>query len=313
MAFKFNICEGTEKKPIKVVVYGAEGLGKTTFASKAPSALILDTENGSLRINCRRIHITSWEMLTDVIKEVIQNPDVCKTLVLDTMDKTESYAISYLCQKFHKSSIEDWAYGKGYVALQELFIEFYRLLDKVIDAGINIIVVAHGKPRKFELPDQEGAFDRWELKLNKQTSPLLKEWCDCLLFCNYKTLVMSTDTGSHKATGGKRVLYTTHHPCWDAKNRFGLAEELPLEFDSIKDLFLYEKTEVKEPCYQTLSKLLEQNGITESELQGVVARKGTYSQETPVSEYDESFITSWIIPNISKIQELVVKNRMQNN
>ena len=57
-----------------------------------------------------------------------------------------------------------------------------------------------------------------------------------LLFANYKTVVEKAGSGpnaKNKASGGRRVLYTTHHPCWDAKNRFGLPEELPLDYASI--------------------------------------------------------------------------------
>ncbi len=62
--------------------------------------------------------------------------------------------------------------------------EFSRLLsacDLVIAAGIHVVVTAHAKMRKFEQPDEMGAYDRWEMKLSKQTAPLLKEWCDILL------------------------------------------------------------------------------------------------------------------------------------
>ena len=57
-----------------------------------------------------------------------------------------------------------------------------------------------------------------------------------LLFANYKTVVEKAGAGANaknKASGGKRVLYTTHNPCWDAKNRFGLPDEVPFEFASI--------------------------------------------------------------------------------
>lgn len=67
-------------------------------------------------------------------------------------------------------------------------------------------------------------------------APLLREWCDMLLFANYKTVVEkagSAPNAKNKASGGRRVLYTSHHPCWDAKNRFGLPEELPFEYASI--------------------------------------------------------------------------------
>lgn len=82
---------------------------------------------------------------------------------------------------------------------------------------MNVIITAHAKMRKFEQPDEMGAYDRWEMKLTRQVAPLLKEWSDMLLFCNYKTFVVTPDEGKNKVQGGKRVIYTSHHPCWDAK------------------------------------------------------------------------------------------------
>ena len=59
-----------------------------------------------------------------------------------------------------------------------------------------------------------------------------------VLFANYKTLAVSVDDKGkkHKAQGGRRVMYTSHHPCWDAKNRYGLPEEMPFEYDSIRSI-----------------------------------------------------------------------------
>ena len=107
-------------------------------------------------------------------------------------------------------------------------------------ANINVVLTAHAIIRKFEQPNEMGAYDRYELKLGKkttaQTAPLTKEWADMVLFANYKTFsVAADDKGKkHKAQGGQRVMYTSHHPCWDAKNRDGLAEELPFDFEQIR-------------------------------------------------------------------------------
>ena len=40
----FEITKGTVQKPYKVVVYGPEGIGKSTFASHFPDPLFIDTE-----------------------------------------------------------------------------------------------------------------------------------------------------------------------------------------------------------------------------------------------------------------------------
>ena len=98
---------------------------------------------------------------------------------------------------------------------------------------MNVVVTAHAKMRKFEQPDEMGAYDRWEMKLSAKTAPLVKEWADLVLFANYKTYAVKTEAGKVKGQGGERRMYTTHHPCWDAKNRFGLAPELPFQYAEI--------------------------------------------------------------------------------
>ena len=81
-----NIVTGVEKTPIKTVIYGAEGVGKSSLAANFPNPLFLDTEGGTSRLNVRRIKISNWDELLATVKEVIATPDVCKSLVIDTAD-----------------------------------------------------------------------------------------------------------------------------------------------------------------------------------------------------------------------------------
>lgn len=313
-----NITTGIEKTPIKTVIYGAEGVGKSSLAAQFPNPLFLDTEGGTSRLNVRRIRIANWEDLIATVKEVIDTPEVCKTLVVDTADWAESFCIDFICNKYRQTSIESFGYGKGYTYIQEEFGEFLKLLTKVTEVGINVVIIAHGKPRKFELPDEQGAFDRYETKLTRQVAPLIKEWCDMLLFCNYKTFVVTTENNSKKAQGGKRVMYTTHNPCWDAKNRFNLPDELDLDFKSIAHLFSdVTPQEIKQPVEEKpkgidlvakVKKMVEDNGITEGQLESVVTAKGHYPEGTILEEYSADFINRWVIPNFKKIVEAIKKN-----
>jgi len=50
-------------------------------------------------------------------------------------------------------------------------------------------------------------------------------------------MVMTSESKKKKATGGQRVMYTTHHPAWDAKNRHGLPDELPMDYAAIAHIF----------------------------------------------------------------------------
>lgn len=235
-----NITKGKLLGAKKIVIYGPEGIGKSTLASKFPDPVFIDTEGSTKDMDVARFDKpSSWEYLLEEIEYVKSNPGVCKTLVIDTIDWAEMLCIEHICNKHQKNGIEDFGYGNGYVYVKEEFGRFLNKLSDVVDKGVNVVLTAHAQIRKFEQPDEMGAYDRWELKLGKktssQTSPLVKEWADMLLFANYKTYSIATDDKGkkYKAQGGTRVMYTTHHPCWDAKNRYGLPDELPFDYTEI--------------------------------------------------------------------------------
>lgn len=228
----------------KVVVYGPEGIGKSTFASRFPEPLFIDTEGSTKEMDVSRTPMpSSWEMLKEQVAYVIEHPDICRTLVIDTIDWAEHQCVEQVCAGHQKKGIEDFGYGNGYVYVKEEFGRFLNQLSDVVEAGIHVLLTAHAQIRKFEQPDEMGAYDRWELKLGKkttsQTSPLVKEWADMVLFANYKTYSIAVDEkgDKHKAQGGRRMMYTSHHPCWDAKNRYGLPEELAFDYSGIAHIF----------------------------------------------------------------------------
>lgn len=253
-----KLSKGKQNAAVKAVIYGSEGIGKSTLASHCPNPLFIDIENGTKQLDVTRVDekIDSWKKLMEILDEIEKDPGICRSLVIDTVDAAEILCTKMVLEKYKKGGIEDFGFSKGYTYLaeeMELFLEKLSYLNETF--GINIVLLAHSMMRKFEEPDKSGAYDRWELKLQRRTAPLVKAWCDVLLFCNYKTFIVSESQGmskSNKIHGGERVIYTTHHPAWDAKNRFGLAEELPLEYNAIKDIFLLDAPDPK--LHKDLSK-----------------------------------------------------------
>ena len=309
-----NITKGRIDRPVKCVIYGPEGIGKSTLASKSPNALFEDVEGGTAQMDVPRLdRPEKWEKLIADVKEVAATPGICGTLVLDTADWCELLCIKYICEKHKQANLEAFNYGKGYQILAEEFARLLEALDLVIAAGINVVVTAHAKMRKQELPEEAGSFDRWEMKLTRQVAPLLKEWADCVLFLNYKTLVYTTENDTKKARGGKRVMYTTHNPCWDAKNRHNLPDEMDLDYAGIAHIFkgAVAPAQESDPLKQ-MRELMEKSGVTEAELQKVVADKDKYSIDTPVNEYDSAFITGWVIKYWNQIMPLITANRNVN-
>jgi hypothetical protein len=231
-----KITKGKQTRAQRVVIYGVESVGKSTFAAQFPKPLFLDIEQGTSHLDVDRCDIGNWKQLTDSLTEC-RSSDY-KTIVIDSADWAERLCIEDLLATTKKTSIEDFGYGKGWVMVAERMARMLSSVDALIEVGKNVVLIAHSKIHKFEAPDALAAYDRYELKLSKQCSPLLKEFADELWFLRFKTKVSTTDTGRGKGIGGKeRIILTTHSAAYDAKTRSGLAEELPLLWESVAHLF----------------------------------------------------------------------------
>jgi hypothetical protein len=350
-----NITKGKVAKAQKVILYGPEGIGKSSLAANFPDPLFIDTEGSTSNMDVARLDKpTSWTFILQQI-EFIKQQHPCKTLVIDTIDWAERMGIEHICQTNQKKSIEDFGYGSGYIKAEEEMGRFLNLLQDVVDQGINVVLNAHAQIRKFEQPDEMGAYDRYELKLGKKTtartSALVKEWADMVLFINYKTYSIATDDKGkkHKGQGGIRTVFATHHPAWDAKNRHGLPDEFPLDYSYIAHIFnpvpaTQQPTQVpvqnsepvvQQPVHvpketvqqvnqttqpinvvelnpnipQALRDLMIPNNVSEEEIQVVVSQKGYYPMDTPISNYDPSFINGVLIGAWQQVYGMVEEFR----
>ncbi len=321
----YSMTSGIVHSPQRIVVYGPEGVGKSTFLSHFPGVCYIDTEGSTQKLNVNRLEKpTSWTMLLDEVDWVIRTRP-CKTLALDTADWAERFCVQHICDQYGKSGIEDFGFGKGYTYAAEEFGRLLNKLSEVIDAGIHVAVAAHAQIRKFEQPDELGSYDRWELKLSKQSAPMLKEWADAVLFANYKTNIITTKDGKNKAQGARRVMYTQHAAAWDAKNRYGLPEMTDFDYSEIAPFIegsapvqaeqsipthpLNQKTAPKPEsggqqaespvslpdCIpKALADLMQQNSVTPEMLQEAVASKGWFPPDTPLENYGQEFYASLV-------------------
>jgi hypothetical protein len=231
-----KITKGKQTRPQRVVIYGVESVGKTTFAAQFPNPLFLDIEGGTAHLETDRVEINSWAELNAALKEVAGSD--YQTVIIDSADWAERLCVEDLLASTKKSSIEDFGYGKGWVQVAERMSRLLTDLDSLIAIGKHVVLLAHSKVQRVEPPDLMTAYDRYELKMSKQSSPLVKEWADELWFFRFKTKVVESENGKAKGTGGKqRIILTTHSAAYDAKTRSGLSEELPMEWGSVAHLF----------------------------------------------------------------------------
>lgn len=231
---------------LKVVIYGQEGVGKSTLASQFPGAVFIDCEGSTSRMNVRRLpKPTSWKMFTDEFEYILSSSKTkgYQTVIVDTFDWAERLALETLCTEHNITGIEGLNYGKGWEYEKEMIGRFLDGTDRLIKEGVNIVLLCHAISRKTTLPEETEEFDHWELKLGNKTTnkiaPLLKEWSDMTLFLAFRTNIIAVDDKGkkHKATSCERIMYTTKTAWWDAKNRFGMPDKLPLAWESLAPIF----------------------------------------------------------------------------
>lgn len=325
----FEISSGIKENALKIVIYGVEGIGKTSLAAQFPDPLFIDTEGSTKTYDVKRLKNgeapSSWTELIQMI-EFVKETKPCSTLVIDTADWAQVLAERSVLAENNWKSIEQPGYGEGYVRVREKWGNFLDKLTDVTEAGINVVITAHAEIKKFEDPTELGAYDRYELKLAKRSNAhiagVTKEWADMVLFLNYETYSVKREGMGSKfqGQGGQRMMFTTHHPAYDAKNRFNLPEKMPLNYDGIAHVIpnLQGKTtsvqqstyHAEEPeqttlpvnqkeCYPELNKdkdtvedldpnilskelvdLMKSNSVTQDEIRGVMGVRGHYPINT---------------------------------
>jgi hypothetical protein len=228
------VTKGKLRKPISVVCFGPEGVGKSSFGAGAPRPIFVGAEDGTAQLDVERMPAPeSWDDILDAVRVLTTEPHEYKTIVLDTLDWIEPLIWAHICARDGEANIEAYGFGKGFqVALDEWRRLIVALEGLMRTKGMNVVLLAHSWIKTFKNPAGED-FDRYELKIHGKAAGLVKEWAEAVLFANWETFAKK-DEKTKKVKGvstGARLLYTERKAAYDAKNRYSLPEELPLSWD----------------------------------------------------------------------------------
>jgi len=225
---------GPLESPHRVILYGPEGIGKSTFAAGAPSPFFLKGDNGTNRLNVHGLKPETWQDLLAAVRLFLNEKHEYKTLALDSFNWFEPLAIADVVGTTGKS-IEDWGggYGRGVTAMLDRWRELVSLLERVWDSGMHIILTAHSQVKSFN--DPEGpSYDRFELAMNQKAAGIVKQWCDFVLFARHEAFAkLDERTKKHKGLStGARVIHTEWSAAYDAKWRGLAPHELALSWEA---------------------------------------------------------------------------------
>lgn len=253
-----QIHRGRRHAPPRLMIYGTEGIGKSTTASQAPAPIFIPTEDGLDQIACDSFPLAkSYGEVMQALSALYSDEHDYQTAVIDSLDWLERLIWDEVCKEYGVKSIEkvDGGYAKGYTHALTPWRQVVEGLDALRnDRGMCIILLAHAKVEKFEDPES-AAYDRYSPRLHKHAGALITEWCDGVLFATKKFRTETEDAGFNRtrsiavplgADGGERILRTVGGPSCVAKNRFSLPAELPLSWQALMDAMVQPNPELKE-------------------------------------------------------------------
>lgn len=216
----FEILKGNYKRPAKILLYGTEGIGKTTFACKIPDAIVFDLEKGTSGIDCSRIELANIDKFWEAIKWIAKEPEY-KTIIIDSWTKVEKYLIDKLLKENNWDTLEKPGYGKGYEVLKHQVQKYLVALDFLVANGKNVVTIAHVRIKPFADPLAE-SYDRYEPDIQKASLSLFVSQMDAVLFYRWKTFVKETEKGNRNIakSNGEREMFTQERAAFIAKNRY---------------------------------------------------------------------------------------------
>ena len=231
MSLLQSIHSGKRSKPPRLLIYGSEGIGKSTIAANAPKPIFVPTEDGLDQIVCDSFPLArTFDEVTTNLKAVATEEHDYRTVVIDSGDWLERLVWDHVCKQFGVTSIEraDGGYGKGYVHALTYWRQIVDLLRTIREERSMItIILAHAKVETFTDPESS-SFDRFSPRLHKLASAYLCEWCDAILLA---TRELSAAKGDK--SGGGRILRCNPSAVGVAKNRYNLPDVLLLSWDHL--------------------------------------------------------------------------------
>lgn len=248
-------------KPPRVLIYGNEGVGKTTLASEFPNPVFLQCEDGTpgeLELESFG-NLDSFDAVLEAMIALYDGDHEFKTVVLDSVTAFQRLIFSETCARGDehgnaKAKIEDFGYGKGYVNAKSVLREFLDGCDALRrDRGMAVVLVAHSVVTTFNDPETS-SYDRYEIDLHKQLNNDVTRDLDAILLLkkpvqvkgetkqgalskNDKTTARTRAEGSASTV----LIHANGKPAYVAKNRYGIPESVRFDqgkgFEALANYF----------------------------------------------------------------------------
>ncbi len=245
MAIKLSsLVRKSEVKIPQILLYGVQGIGKTTLATRFESPLFICAEEGLSGIaGVDYTRVKSFNEVDDLLIALHNDEHSFKHVVIDTVSAFEPMLHQHMIETENARSIETvgGGYSKWRVEALPYWEHVLRGLDSLREKqNIGSVLIGHSQSIEERPPDGD-PFRKYSIDLlNPRAINLLYRRADIVAFCNYRVHTKITkheqiskgkvvkEKESRAIGTGERIMYLEERPAWYAKNRYELPAEVPL-------------------------------------------------------------------------------------
>lgn len=229
----------TERKngPLKIVVYGPEGVGKTRFGAFCNKPIFLCAESGLSAPDLANVPAfpapETWLDVLAAIEHLKTTEHPYRTLVIDSIVWLADFVRADVRAREKMTAAQYDDYGRGEKFAFDSWVKLAVDLDALQAAkGMHVIIIGHSSPEVFQNPQGED-YARFQLALAKKAAERWKQWPDFLLYMSQEIFTKkSKDDKTHKGVVGGHRIYTERTAAFDAKNRINLPAEIEYETEN---------------------------------------------------------------------------------
>lgn len=235
MAISLSSLRSTKSDaPPIVVLYGVDGVGKTSLAAEFPDPVYLHTDGENPPDDVELLSpgtIETFDELLDVFGELLTEEHDRKTVIIDSLDGLEPLVWAKTCQRISVNSIEEAGYGKGYIEADKEWNDYLAALSALKQRGIAVVQLAHPEIVRFDSPTTD-PYSRYSIKLHKRANALVREKADIVAFINYRVSLKEKEVGfnkkvTHAEGGSERLIHTEERAGFVAKSRYSTPASVP--------------------------------------------------------------------------------------
>lgn len=223
-------------KKVKLYLYGSPMSGKTTFASKFPEPLMLNTDGNIQYVDSPYIAIRdqitkegritktkyAWEIFKETVDEIIAGGHTYKTIIIDLIEDVYEACRVYMYNKLEIEHESDAGYGKGYDMIRT---EFLTVMKRILNSDYNVILLSHDKVEEVKFKNGT-TLTSFTVNLQEKIAKKIAGMVDITA-----RIVQDND--------GNRFIDFTYNDYAFGGNRIGLQEtKIPLDIQKFKNEFV---------------------------------------------------------------------------